>query len=134
MYGTVIPLIKLSIIFFYYRIFEVPMFRKILYVVVFLVVGWWIAIFVVSWVQCKPYSYFWNQYVDPTAQGSCINIGAFFIGNGVASVVTDFLILLTPIPMVWSLHMPVEKRLSILGIFALGGLYVLPPMCRYLLY
>lgn len=96
-----------------------------LYFVLFLVIGWWVAIFIVSCVQCRPYSYFWNQYVDPTAHGTCINISAFFIGNGAASVVTDFLILITPVPIVWSLQMPVSKRLSILGIFALGGLCVL---------
>ncbi|RFU23554.1 hypothetical protein B7463_g12784, partial [Scytalidium lignicola] len=121
LYGSVVPLTKLSIIVFYYRLFPVQAFRKFLYFVVFLVVGWWIAVFITSLTQCRPFSYFWNQYVDPTAKGKCINISAFFLGNGGASVFTDFLILLTPIPMVWNLQMPVAKRLSILSIFALGG-------------
>lgn len=127
LYGSVIPLTKLSIIFFYYRLFPVPFFRKVLYFVLFLVIGWWIAIIVVAIFQCRPYSYFWNQYVDPTATGKCINIESFFIGNGAASVVTDFIILMTPIPMVWRLQMPVMQRLSVLGIFFLGGLYVSIP-------
>ncbi|KAL7782516.1 hypothetical protein V8C37DRAFT_397865 [Trichoderma ceciliae] len=121
LYGSVIPLTKLSLILFYYRLFHVSTFRKVLWVVLFLVVGWWVAILVVAIVQCQPYSYFWNQYVDPTATGRCINISAFFIGNGAASVATDFIILLTPIPMVWNLQMPTMQRLSVLGIFFLGG-------------
>jgi hypothetical protein len=100
----------------------VPRFRKILYLVLFLVIGWWIAIIVVAIVQCQPYSYFWKQYVDPTATGRCINIDAFFVGNGAASVATDFLILMTPVPLVWSLKMPIMQRLSVLCIFFLGGL------------
>lgn len=87
LYGTVIPLTKLSIIFFYYRLFPVPLFRRLLHLVLFLVIDWWIAIVVVAIVQCRPYSYFWTQYVDPTSTGRCINIPSFFIGNGAASVV-----------------------------------------------
>lgn len=90
----------------------------------FLVVGWWIAILITSITQCQPYNYFWKQYVDPTAVGHCINIPNFFVGNAAASVATDFMILLTPIPMVWGLQMPIAQRLSVLGIFFLGGLYV----------
>ncbi|KAM6476690.1 hypothetical protein HDV62DRAFT_402613 [Trichoderma sp. SZMC 28011] len=121
LYGSVIPLTKLSLIFFYYRLFHVSTFRKVLWFVLFLVVGWWIAILVTSITQCRPYNYFWKQYVDPTAIGTCINIPHFFVGNAAASVATDFMILLTPIPMVWGLQMPVAQRLSVLGIFFLGG-------------
>ncbi|KAL7943622.1 hypothetical protein V8C42DRAFT_358892 [Trichoderma barbatum] len=121
LYGSVIPLTKISLILFYYRLFHVSAFRKVLWFVLFLVVGWWIAIIVVAIAQCQPYDYFWKQYVDPTATGRCINISDFFVGNAAASVATDFMILLTPIPMVWNLQMPVAQRLSVLGIFFLGG-------------
>lgn len=63
--------------------------------------------------------------MDPTATGQCINIEAFFVGNAAASVATDFLILLTPIPIVWGLQMPFAQRMTVLGIFFLGGLYVM---------
>lgn len=99
-----------------------PFFRRLLHLVLFLVIGWWIAIIVVAIVQCQPYSYFWKQYVDQNSTGRCINIPSFFIGNGGASVVTDFLILITPIPLVWGLQMPVMQRLTVLCIFFLGGL------------
>ncbi|KAL7929769.1 hypothetical protein V8C35DRAFT_314744 [Trichoderma chlorosporum] len=120
-YSSVIPLTKLSLILFYYRLFHVSAFRNVLWFVLFLVVGWWIAIFVVCIVQCQPYDYFWKQYVDPTATGRCINIEHFFVGNAAASVATDFMILLTPIPMVWGLQMPIAQRMTVLGIFFLGG-------------
>ncbi|KAL6818943.1 hypothetical protein GGI42DRAFT_359809 [Trichoderma sp. SZMC 28013] len=121
LYGSVIPLTKLSLILFYYRLFPIPAFRKILWFILFLVIGWWVAIFIVVIVQCQPYSYFWKQYVDPTATGQCINIKQFFVGNAAASVATDFMILLTPIPIVWGLQMPIAQRMTVLGIFFLGG-------------
>ncbi|KAH8805115.1 hypothetical protein F5884DRAFT_440581 [Xylogone sp. PMI_703] len=130
LYGSVIPLTKLSIIFYFYRLFPVRAFRRLLYLVLFLVIGWWIAILVTAIVQCRPYHFFWDQYTNPTVKGKCINIEAFFLGNGGASVVTDFLILMTPVPMVWSLQMPLAKRLSVLGIFALGGFVCIAGVIR----
>jgi hypothetical protein len=98
--------------------------HRVLYFVMFLVITWCIAILIVAIVQCQPFSYFWNQYVDPTARGRCINIAAFYVGNGAANVITDFIILIIPIPIIWNLQMPIMERLSVLGIFLLGGLYV----------
>lgn len=124
MYDSVIPAIKMSIVVFYWRVFAIRSFRMVLYFVTFLVMGWWFSILIVACVQCRPYSYFWNQYVDPTAKGTCINTYYFFIGNGAASVITDFIILICPIPMVWKLQMPIAQRLSVISIFLLGGLWV----------
>ncbi|KAJ9238533.1 hypothetical protein DTO027B5_1033 [Paecilomyces variotii] len=121
LYDTIIPFIKLSIILFYRRVFDVPRFQRVLNWLAVLVMGWWLAILLVVIFQCMPYSYFWLQYTDPTAKGKCINTTQFYIGNAAASVVTDFLILFCPIPMVWGLQMPVAQKISVLGIFALGG-------------
>jgi hypothetical protein len=84
--------------------------------------GWWIAVMVTAGVQCRPYQHFWMQYIDPTAKGTCIDLYPFFLGNAAASVVTDFLILLVPIPMVWQLQMPTGQKLAVSSIFLLGGL------------
>ena len=128
LYDSVIPLTKFSIIVFYYKLFPDPFFRKVLYCILFLVFSWWITALIVPAVECQPYSYLWDQYVDPTAIGRCINLPAFYIGTGSASVVTDFIILMAPIPVVWNLQMPITRKLSVLGIFLLGGLYVCLPM------
>lgn len=121
-----VPTTKLSIIMFYHRIFPVRPVTYALYFCAFLVIGWWLAVYIIIVVQCRPVSYFWEQYVDPTAPGECINIYKFFIGNASASVVTDFIILLVPLPSVWQLKMPIVQKLAVCGIFLLGGLYVSP--------
>jgi hypothetical protein len=51
LYDAVIPTTKMSIILFYYRIFAVRQFRKVLYFLSFLVIGWWFAILVVAATQ-----------------------------------------------------------------------------------
>ncbi|KAJ5811861.1 hypothetical protein N7474_008162, partial [Penicillium riverlandense] len=120
-YGSVVPAVKMSVILLYHRIFPVTWFRRVLYGLSFLVLGWWIGIVVTAGFQCQPYDYFWKQYTDPTAEGSCVDIYAFFISNAALSVLTDFLILICPISMVLRLQMPMNRKLTVLGIFLLAG-------------
>jgi hypothetical protein len=112
----------MSVVLLYYRIFPVTWFRRVLYGLSFLVLGWWIGIVVTAGFQCRPYDYFWKQYTDPTAKGSCVDVYAFFISNAALSVFTDFLILICPIPMILRLQMPMSRKLTVLGIFLLAGL------------
>lgn len=119
---------------FYHRLFPVRPVKYALYFCAFLVVGWWIAIYVVAITQCQPYSHFWMQYLDPQAKGKCINIYAFFMSNAALSVLTDFLILIIPIPMVLSLKMPLVQRLVVCSIFLLGGLYVFTALVFFALF
>lgn len=121
-YFTVVPLVKLSIILLYHHVFPVRHVTYALSLCAFIVISWWIAMIVVACVQCQPYSYFWDQYINPSAQGKCIDTYHFYLGNAISSVITDFLILGVPIPMVWRLQMPIAQKLAVCGTFLLGGL------------
>lgn len=53
----------------------------------------------ITWLSgCRPVSYYWRQYTDPTAVGSCINASLFYFINGIIGMVIDISILLVPIP------------------------------------
>lgn len=121
-YSFVVVATKVCILLFLRRIFPTPSFRKVLYFLTFLVLGWLVSVIFVIGFQCRPYEYFWLQYFDPNAEGECINLGHFYIANGALNAATDFLILLSPIPMVLSLQMPLTQKFSVVGIFMLGGL------------
>lgn len=112
-------------ILFFFRSFPIPKFHKVLYGLTFLVLGWMISVSIVAGFQCRPHQYFWLQLFDPTAKGKCINLGHFYIANGALSAAIDFLILLSPIPIITRLHMPLSQKVPVIGIFLLGGLYVL---------
>ncbi|KAK2765873.1 hypothetical protein FQN53_006771 [Emmonsiellopsis sp. PD_33] len=97
-YVACILLIKLSILMFYRRIFGT---------------NWTI-----------PPSYYWTQYENP-AGGVCVfDLYPFYIGNAAVNVVTDGLILMVPIPLVWKLQMRTTKKLMVSGLFLLGGLFL----------
>lgn len=123
-YSCTIPSIKMSVIMFYHRIFSVRRFNYVLYFCSFLVIGWFIGVMVVHLVQCQPIPHIWEKFEDPPGEGHCIDIEAFFMGNGIAEAITDFVILGTPFYQVWKLWMPTPQKFAVMGIFALGTLYV----------
>ena len=130
LYTYTVVLVKLSVLLLYYRIFALgwkhySTLKLTLYFCAFLCIGYAISCTVTITVACRPISFFWNQWVDPLAEGRCvIDLYAFYLGNGIASMLTDFIILTVPMPIVWQLQMRRTEKLTICGIFLLGGLYV----------
>ncbi|EAW07002.1 putative integral membrane protein Pth11-like [Aspergillus clavatus NRRL 1] len=120
-YVVAIPLIKISIVLFYRRIFGM---EWAMWMCIFLTVGYWISCSIAFLVCCRPTSYYWTQYRDPSG-GRCIfDLYPFYLGNAAANVVTDGIILMVPIPLVWRLQMRTTQKILVSSIFLLGGLYV----------
>lgn len=68
--------------------------------------------------QCHPIEFNWNRSIP----GTCINQLLFFAIGSAPNVITDFAILILPLPAVWALNMRRAQKLSIMGIFLLGSL------------
>lgn len=67
--------------------------------------------------MCRPVSAFWTR--DPDA--FCLDQQAAFIADSVISLVTDLAILILPLPLTWSLQMPLAKKLRVIGMLSAGG-------------
>lgn len=87
-----------------------------------IILGYFLAVVATIAIACRPLSYFWQQYIDPTAKGTCIDVREFFFFNGIASVLIDVMILCIPAPIIWRLQMPKTQRLAVISILLLGGL------------
>ena len=114
-----VPVIKLSLLLLYYRIFPVRRVLIATYAVGFFVVTWllWAGISTIA--QCIPVEYFWNR----TIAGHCINNDAFYIAAGAVNVFTDFAIIVIPIPIIWNLQkITTGQKMGFVAIFSLGGL------------
>ena len=48
------------------------------------------------------------------------------------NVLTDFILLLAPLPTLWRLQMPGGTKLQLMGVFCIGGLSVPFPLAPYL--
>ncbi|KAJ6190021.1 hypothetical protein N7519_000042 [Penicillium mononematosum] len=121
-YVTTIAVIKVSILLMYCRIFPTREIRMASMVLGGVSIAWGIAIILVSIFQCTPIARAWDTHIP----GTCINLKASFIGNAVPNIVTDILILSLPVRVVRRLHASLTQRLSVIGTFLLGSLFVYP--------
>ncbi|PGH26725.1 hypothetical protein AJ80_01671 [Polytolypa hystricis UAMH7299] len=117
-YATAVTCTKASIIMYYRRIFNLQLS---IYFYMFFILGYWITVIVTVCVACRPLPYFWEQYTNPDAVGVCIDVPKFFFGNGIAAMLIDVIILCVPVPIVLGLHMPLSKKLAVIGILLLGS-------------
>lgn len=121
------PLIKLSIILFYRRIFGMT---YSIWFCVFLTVGYFVSGIIAFLVCCRPVSYYWTQFTKPEG-GKCVyDLYNFYISYAGVNVVTDVAILLVPMPIVWSLQMRRAQKLLVCGILLIGGLCVTSPLVK----
>jgi len=114
--------VKMSILIFYLRLTGrayLGIRRTIIGMMVFVSVHT-VAYVIGFSVVCGP-SVHWNSTVHFT--GTCPNQNVFrnsFIGVSSIHVITDFVILLLPIRIVWRLQVPLSRKFSLAALFGLG--------------
>ncbi|KAM0077231.1 hypothetical protein ACKRZS_010695 [Fusarium odoratissimum] len=68
---------------------------------------------------CTPLQSFW----DPRIKGHCIpSQPTMWFISGIVHIVTDFAIIVMPLPIVWKLQLPRSQKIYLTGIFGLGSL------------
>ena len=67
--------------------------------------------------QCIPRERIWNPFVS---SGYCYSPYTTEKASGVFNVISDFTILVLPLPSVWRLQMSIRKKLSTTAVFAVG--------------
>ena len=75
------------------------------------------AIFAI--VQCTPREKIWNPLMTT---GYCIDTSAAYLSTAIFNVITDFAILILPMPSLWKLQMPLKRKILTTAIFATGFL------------
>jgi hypothetical protein len=58
---------------------------------------------------------------NPLREGATPCINSLALWQAILNIVTDFLMLLIPIPLLWALQLPLLQKLSLGLIFALGS-------------
>ncbi|KAH7324810.1 hypothetical protein B0I35DRAFT_476023 [Stachybotrys elegans] len=117
---VVFGMIKLSILFLWKRLFGTSRtFTIISYVMIAIVACWMVAFFFETVFQCGTnWPLNWAPiYVFLAECTASLDVLTVF---GVTDVVTDLIIIAMPIPLIWSLQMPRNKKIAVTGIFALG--------------
>ena len=119
-YGVAVTLIKISILLFYRRIFTTKQFRQRTNIIGALVVAWLIVNNLTAALQCRPVRKAWDIEIP----GHCFSAISYITGVHATNLTLDIVILALPVSAVWRLQMSFAKKISVIGIFLLGGLYV----------
>ena len=79
---------------------------------------WFIAIEAAVLTECVPITALW----DASKPGTCIDLPAFYNGAGIPNVILNTIILVLPLPMIWSLDIGRKHKIALSGVFLLGSL------------
>ncbi|KAF4992347.1 hypothetical protein FGRMN_7240 [Fusarium graminum] len=111
---------KLSLLLMYYRIFRVPYFKKMAWLVGSFVFAWVITITFLFIFICIPVAKLWY----PDLPGRCINQVGTWIANAASTIFTDIVILCLPLPPIWKLQLGRSEKLGLTAAFAIGSFVV----------
>lgn len=111
-----ISFIKLSILFFYLRVFVGSRFRLITHIAIGIITVWTAANVLLLFLICRPFA----MNYDITIEGKCGDRAAAFIAIGAFNIISDVFILGLPIPIIWNLRAQRKWKLSLTSILLLG--------------
>ena len=82
------------------------------------VVVWTVAIYVAGALLCIPVNKFWDRSVE----GTCIDVAKFYYAQQIPNIISDFVILVMPLKVVWGLPIGKSQKFLLSGVFLIGGL------------
>lgn len=118
-YVPCLGLAKTSILLTFRRLSPNKRMHFAINIVTFVVVGYSIAIIFCLVFPCRPYRRAWDATIT---EGWCLDRPAIYVSTAVANIVTDLAILTLPIPMVIKLKIPLQQKVGLAGMFAVGSL------------
>ncbi|KAI4253158.1 MAG: hypothetical protein L6R42_007692, partial [Xanthoria sp. 1 TBL-2021] len=117
---------KISILLFYIHLFPTKVFRFAAYSLIVVVSAWMIQQVLASLLLCHPISINW----DASVNGTCGNVAANCLAGAGINTLTDILILILPMPIIWRLHVPLRNKVILSLIFGLGSLICIISIIR----
>ncbi|KAL8941997.1 MAG: hypothetical protein Q9216_001930 [Gyalolechia sp. 2 TL-2023] len=127
LFGCSITATKLSILFFYHRLFPFRTFFIISFVVGIVSVLWWVAVILIAFLHCRPLAYYWDRSIP---NGHCVNDNLIGYSLTSINIATDIVILILPIPWLWGMNMAIPKRMAVVGLFVLGSFVCIAGIVR----
>ncbi|CAI7630001.1 unnamed protein product [Penicillium glandicola] len=121
------PIIKLSIILLYRRIFGMT---YAIWLCVILSVGYFCCGTIILLVCCTPVSYYWTQFTDASGGKCRYSLYPLYLTLASVNMATDVLILAIPIPIVWKLQIRRPQKILLSGIFLVGGFVCIASLVR----
>lgn len=124
LYILIIMLVKISLLVFLYRIFGVDAkFRYTTWVVGTIVTIWSVVSILLAIFSCRPLGATFNLELRIDPKTVCYPESYIVIlYYGLCNIITDFALLVMPMPMLWKMKMARAKKIGVACVFATGGL------------
>ncbi|CAG8957345.1 hypothetical protein HYFRA_00010771 [Hymenoscyphus fraxineus] len=125
------PTIKAYTLVFYLRIFVFRRFKMLVFAVGLYVFLWWVAVILIALFQCQPVGGTYSLI------SKCLMGREFLKAQqiaGVLNVISDLVIILMPIPVVLKLQMPMQHKMTVVGIFLTGSMVLVAGIGRTISY
>ncbi|KAF4421370.1 Satratoxin biosynthesis SC1 cluster protein 4 [Colletotrichum fructicola] len=134
-YALALMLVKIALLLFYLRLDHRPRMRWIVFGLMAVVIATGIAHAGISIFECSPPAIFWTFGGNFRIFGEhCMTAATqqkFWDATGAIVVVTDLCLWLCPLPMVWSLQLPIRQKIAVSAVFALGIVSVAAACTRF---
>jgi hypothetical protein len=117
---------KISVFLLYQRLISPFNNRKLLWTIrgaLALVVTFMVVFFILPFVTCSPFNALWRQ-VDPNFKTKfhCTHDNASAPVAAATSTITDFLAVIIPLAILYSLRSPLRQKAGLYAVFAIGFL------------
>lgn len=124
LYFLNLGLLKMSLLFFYLKIFPKKSVRIVLWSTIAFTALWSLIFALVAVFNCNPISYYWTNW-DGEHQGTCLDTNAIGWANAATSIAEDIWMLAIPLWQLKSLQLHMKKKIGVAIMFCTGTLYVL---------
>jgi hypothetical protein len=119
LYFLEVVLTKLSIQFFFLRIFTARHAQRMLWGTIIITAFWGAASFAAVLGQCIPASFNWTRW-DGLHEGRCVSISGLTWSHAVIGIVIDLWMLALPIWQIKSLNLSLKKKIGVGLMFFVG--------------
>ncbi|KAJ4004831.1 hypothetical protein NW766_011565 [Fusarium irregulare] len=120
-YTFVVYLAKVSLLFFYWRMFRITNIKIAVYSLLTLSTLWLIARLIVGTIQCLPVEAFWQLEMRPTAN-CLVETPKYVFGSIISHILIDVLAIILPVVQIKRLQLPLIQKFGVLLMFLFGTL------------
>lgn len=122
-YVAQVALLKLTLLFFYQRVFPGQAVQRVIWGTIVFVILFGVVFTITSVAQCRPIHYYWDQYYG-NSTGYCISNNALGWANAAISIALDLWMLAIPLSQLSKLDLHWRKKVGVSMMFCVGTLYV----------
>lgn len=118
LYSAACCLPKLAILSLYLRIFVTPIYRRACYAMIGIIIALAVSDMITGGTLCTPIAYLWDKTIPG---GHCVNIPEFYRWGTLPNAITDLMMLVLPLPIVWRLNTTTRIKVGLTITFLTGS-------------